>query len=394
MSQELIARSPDLKRLRDEGYDVSTHGAYLLLGHVPYVNARKEVAYGTLVSDLTLANDITAKPGTHVAYFIGEHPCNREGQEITGIKHSSGRIKLDGDLYADHSFSNKPADGYNEYHEKMTRYLDIISHPAFSLDPNCTAKVFPVIHSTGAESVFKYVDTASSRAGICAATRKFEGKKIAIVGLGGTGSYVLDLISKTPVQEIHLFDGDIFLQHNAFRAPGAASGEDLEKRMFKVEYFTLIYSKMRRSIVPHPYFVRASNVEELLQFDFVFLCMDSGESKRLIIEKLERSGTGFIDVGMGLYEVEDRIAGTLRVTTSTSKRRDHVKKRISLAPTDEHDEYSRNIQIVELNALNAALAVVKWKKLWDFYVDFETEHHATYTINGNSIANEEIGWLT
>jgi hypothetical protein len=37
-------------------------------------------------------------------------------------------------------------------------------------------------------------------------------------GLGGTGSYILDLVSKTPVNEILLFDSDDFLQHNAFRS--------------------------------------------------------------------------------------------------------------------------------------------------------------------------------
>lgn len=39
----------------------------------------------------------------------------------------------------------------------------------------------------------------------------------------------LDMISKTCVSEIHLYDKDQFQQHNSFRAPGAASIDDLEK---------------------------------------------------------------------------------------------------------------------------------------------------------------------
>ncbi|WP_318271316.1 ThiF family adenylyltransferase [Sphingobacterium cellulitidis] len=46
---------------------------------------------------------------------------------------------------------------------------------------------------------------------------KLERQKIAIIGLGGTGAYILDMVAKTPVKEIHLFDGDSFDQHNAFR---------------------------------------------------------------------------------------------------------------------------------------------------------------------------------
>ena len=44
-------------------------------------------------------------------------------------------------------------------------------------------------------------------------------------------------------------------------------------------------------------------------------------------------------------------------------------------------EYASNIQIVELNALNASYAVIKWKQLSGFYQDLEKEHHLTYSTN-------------
>lgn len=69
---------------------------------------------------------------------------------------------------------------------------------------------------------------------------------MAIIGLGGTGGYVLDQVAKTPVREIHLFDGDTFDMHNAFRAPGAATESDFGKP--KVEYFKAMYSNMHKSI--------------------------------------------------------------------------------------------------------------------------------------------------
>lgn len=109
-----------------------------------------------------------------------------------------------------------------------------------------------MIETTDTESVFKYADTASSRAGIAVASAKLELGKIGIVGTGGTGSYILDLVAKTPVKEIHLFDGDIMLNHNAFRSPGAPSVEELREKPSKAEYFQRLYSKMRRGIVAHP----------------------------------------------------------------------------------------------------------------------------------------------
>lgn len=214
---------------------------------------------------------------------------------------------------------------------------------------------------------------------------------VAIVGLGGTGSYTLDLVSKTPAKEIHLFDGDYFLQHNAFRSPGAPPIDELGKKPKKVHYFRNIYSTMRKNIFANDFDIDKSNVEHLRGMDFVFLCVHGGEVKRPIIEKLEEFGIPFVDVGMGVEVVDQQLLGILRVTTSTADKRDHVrdKKRISFSGGRDDGLYSQNIQIADLNALNAALAVIKWKKLFGFYADFEKEHFTTYTIDGNSIANED-----
>jgi len=394
MSQQLIARNGDLQQLRNDGYDiqVKAKGAYLVMRGVPYVNSRREVKRGTLVSELSLADNATIKPGTHVIYWAGEYPCNADGTEISKIRHQSQVKELDRDLVVQHSFSSRPDSGYADHHEKMVTYAAILSGPAHEIDPTAKAQTFPLIEPEEDEDcVFNYCDTASSRAEITAVTRKLELKKLAIVGVGGTGSYVLDLVAKAPVGEIHIFDGDKFLQHNAFRSPGAPSGDELRQVRTKAAYFKAIYSKMHRGIMPHEYLIDASNVAELRDMEFVFLCMDKGEAKKLIVKKLEEWGIPFIDVGMGIDLTDDALGGILRVTTSTPQKRAHVweKDRIPFSDGDGNDEYSRNIQIADLNALNAALAVIKWKKLFGFYRDLEHELFSTYTIDGNTIVNED-----
>jgi tRNA A37 threonylcarbamoyladenosine dehydratase len=392
MSQQLISRNADLQKLRNEGFDIQVKNNYLVVRSVPYVNSRKEVVRGTLVSELSLAGDVTIKPATHVIYFAGDYPCDADGAEIAKIRFQSAAKQLDQDLTVHHSFSSKPDAGYKDHYEKMTTYVAIISSPAQTIDPSTRAQTFPVVQAQNEESVFNYLDTASSRAEITAVTRKLESKKLAIVGIGGTGSYVLDLVAKTPVKEIHLFDGDKFLQHNAFRSPGAPSANELQGVPSKVAYFKDRYSKMHRGIIPHEFYIDASSVEHLREMEFVFLCMDTGEAKKLIVERLEEWGLPFIDVGMGVELTEDALGGILRVTTSTVKKREHVreKDRIPFSDGDANDEYSRNIQIADLNALNAALAVIKWKKLFGFYRDLEQEHFSTFTIDGNSLINEDL----
>ena len=64
-------------------------------------------------------------------------------------------------------------------------------------------------------------------------------------------------------------------------------------------------------------------------------------------------------------------------------------QRVSLVDANDHDEYHQNIQLADLNALNGALAVVRWKKHCGFYHDLDHEHHSTYVIDGNQIVNED-----
>ncbi len=81
---------------------------------------------------------------------------------------------------------------------------------------------------------------------------KLDGERVAIVGLGGTGSYILDFVAKTRVSEIHVFDHDTFFTHNAFRGPGAPSIEELNAAPLKVDRFVAMYSLMhRKGIVAH-----------------------------------------------------------------------------------------------------------------------------------------------
>src|SRR5256885_1035790 len=104
MSRRLISRSPDLKRLEDEGYEVAVRGSHLLVDHVPYRTAAGELAYGTLVSTLELAGDATVKPGDHVTHFMGGVPHGGDGAPLSRILHSVGQQRLAAELISDCSF--------------------------------------------------------------------------------------------------------------------------------------------------------------------------------------------------------------------------------------------------------------------------------------------------
>lgn len=238
--------------------------------------------------------------------------------------------------------------------------------------------------------IFKYPDTNSTRAKIDFLNRKFKNQKIAIIGLGGTGSYILDLVAKTHVKEIHLYDGDNFQVHNAFRSPGAIEGArfDVEAELKKVDYYAEVYSKMRHGIIPHPVYVTEDNLQSFSGFSWVFISIDKNEARSSITKGLLAIKIPFIDVGLGVNRLEDSLIGTLRVTTATDLKNDHLHYRIGSEETNEN-EYATNIQIVDLNCLNAVLAVMKWKKSCGFYQDLKNEHNSLYFINTGKILNED-----
>jgi hypothetical protein len=331
---------------------------------------------------------MTSKPSSHVAYWVGEHPCHGDGTKITSIQNSSQRQDFGSGICIDHTFSAK-AD-YHDYYHKMTTYIGRIAGEATKLDSTATAQTFPAIPEEGDNGIFKYVDTASSRANISALSEKLAGQRIGIIGLGGTGAYVLDLVAKTWVAEIHLFDGDTFSQHNAFRSPGAPTLEELQGKPQKVTHHAQVYSNMRQGILAHSTFLDESNLDLLDNLDFVFLCLDQGTEKRLIVEQLVSHQIPFVDAGMGIVLTDiQQLSGIVRTVVSTPINRAKAAPYISYADGSYgNNEYATNVQIVELNALNAVLAVIQWKKYYGIYSDAGSRCYAGYSITSGEMANE------
>ena len=390
MSHAPIARSNDLRRLQNEGYTLRiVDEAYLLVENVPYATAQGEVHEGTLVMDLTLNDDITVPPANHVTYWTGEFPHDANGGKLlTLITESRAKRPVSDSIPHAYQLSAKPDGGYRDYHHKVTTYVEILGREARQLSPAATAQQWKVVDDQDdAESVFHFADTASARQNTTDLARRLQHERVAIVGVGGTGSYVLDLVAKTWVREIHLFDDDPFLQHNAFRSPGPFSRCELDGGPIKSALQARRYSRMRKGIVAHDTCIDDTNVEQLGAFDTVFLCMDGHPIKAKILETCLANDTLLIDVGMGLHRAGDTLAGTLRTTAFYSGHRDHAEHCMDLAGDDAEGEYERNAQLAELNALNAALAVIKWKKVRGFYNDLTRELNCEYVIDGNKLMN-------
>ncbi len=392
MSADLISRSSDLRRLDEEGFELEIRDGYLLVHNVPYVRGDTSLARGMLVCALNLdpSGQMTVAPSDHTMYFAGDTPCHRDGSPLVAIINSSGRQTLGGGIEIDHYFSSKPegTGRYDNFYDKVVAYEGHLSRPARSHDPIANARTGRKAVCNDGQSPFQYPDTASARYGVGVVNRRLALSKVAIIGLGGTGSYVLDLVAKTPVQEIHLYDGDQLLNRNLFRAPGAPDPKSVMDFPYKVDYFFDIYSLMHRGIRPHRAHVGPDNINELHGFDFAFVCVDKGSSRSAITQGLHRLGVPFVDTGIGVGLEDGTLDGCARVTFVRAGGDWTAAERfLPFGDDGDDDEYNKGIQIADLNALNAALAVLRWKRWAGFYRDQRGEINCIYMVEGNMLSN-------
>ncbi|WP_051412928.1 ThiF family adenylyltransferase [Methylophilus sp. 5] len=385
---------PDLglTQLIDDGFKVVVEQGHIKILNVPFVTSSKIVSRGTLICPYISNAGIIQPPENHQVWWTEEYPCLSNGVPIEPFRNEDGVREIYPGCTIKHRFSNKPVgvDSYPNYYCKLTHYLYLIQAQAKVIDSSVDAKdlgndaeIMP--ESTGP---FAYSDTASVRAEIKAITARLEHQRIAVVGVGGTGSYILDQLAKTPVKEIHLFDGDVFEQHNAFRAPGAATFEEISLNQPKTRYFKTKYQAMHTGIFEHPHHLDATNLHELTDFNFVFLSVDNGTTRKLIYEHLKAQSIPFIDVGMNLYIDKNiqQLAGACRATLYQPGSEAFFEQNVPLSDGNEEDAvYKLNIQIADMNALNAQLAVMKWKQFSKFYRDDFDFTNALFTVNFMSL---------
>ncbi|MCP5534424.1 MAG: ThiF family adenylyltransferase [Akkermansiaceae bacterium] len=292
------------------------------------------------------------------------------------------------DVVVERSFSNKPRKSgkFADFFEKVESYVSIISGPAIELH-GASPYTFRISEVSPAESVFRFQDTMTSRAEIGDLSARLKDDVLAVIGLGGTGAYLLDFLVKTPAREIRIFDLDPFHVHNAFRSPGRLDEDELSKS--KAEVYKSRYENFRSGVSANVKFVDSSCEQEMDGVTFAFVCVDKGSSRSDVFDLLLGKGIPFIDVGMGLNRKHGPLGGMMRVTYYSRERGAALREmRLSELNDTPNDLYRTNIQIAELNAMNACLAVLRFKQIRGFYNEEQESEHLLMNVGDLSIAIE------
>lgn len=372
---ELANHNDDIRRLLEKGYALRIDGPHLVVRDIPYLDSQKALQMGAIVAKLVFVDKVKVKQDDHQIYFAGAVPHGLDGQPIPNL--AGGPITLPlikTDVVVQRSFSNKPSTGFANFFDKIEHYVAVISGPAISLH-KADPRTFRVDRDLISDSVFKFQDTLTSRAEISDLAAKFKEEIIAIIGLGGTGSFLLDFFVKTPVKEIRGFDGDAYHVHNAFRSPGKLEDGELGKN--KAELYQSRYNNFRTGLSLKQKYIDRSATPDLEGVTFAFVCVDKGSWRSEIFDLLIGMHIPFIDVGMGLSRKQQGpLAGMIRATYYPAEGAAAIRdKQLAEMVDDPDDIYRRSVQVSELNALNAAIAMLRYKQLRGFYVDDNSAYH-------------------
>lgn len=370
MFPKLVSLNDDLGRLVKKGYAAAFDSGYLVIRDIPYLDQAGQLQIGAFVTKLMFIDQYRVQQEDHQVFFAGGVPYQLDGNPIANLGGGTTTLSLSercNDVVVQRSFSNKPkTEGrFSDFFAKIESYTSLISGPGIERYGKSPYTFSTDVGETG-DVIFKLTDSLTSRAEIVDLANLFANEVVAIIGLGGTGSYLLDFMVKTPVREIRAFDLDPFHVHNAYRSPGRLHNDEFGKP--KADVYADRYENFRHGLHIQAVRIDASCLEEIEGVTFAFVCVDKGSSRADIFDLLIAKKIPFIDVGMGLKRKDGSLTGQARVTYYSP---DQAQKMRIMNLAELHDGpddlYRSNIQIGEFNALNAALAVIRYKQLRGFY---------------------------
>lgn len=382
------APDPHIQRLVDERHEVTIDGGYLIVDRIPYVTSAREIAWGALICHYRNVDGVPQLGNDHQCWFTGSMPHRADGTSLEGPLVSDKQPQTVAGRAVQMHLSNKPepiGDFFDNHYNKVTHYIRKLSRHARDIDPVVSATSVGSYRRREVPSVFHYANDAIAQSGLDAVADKLRLRRVCIVGVGGTGSYLLDALAKEEIERIDLYDHDVIEPKNPFRMPGAMSREDAYAGHNKALWLASCYAVMRTGVTGHQLRIDTENVAELAGADFVFIAVDHGPSRGIIARFLVEQRIPFIDVGIGVDKRADVAAliARARVTLVTPDTA-HLVDELPTADDSAEAVYN-NIQVLEINALNAMLAVIRFKQYLGFYAADEHPDVIKYVSSWNAL---------
>ena len=371
MSAILTSHDGGLDRVVQAGLDYTIEGDTLTVGPIPYRLPDGSVGHGQLICHLEREGERLRAPSDHtVGWVADEEPHTKSGEVLEGLIHQHDAQGWPNGITSRCGMSRKRHDGgYSDYGEKMLAYARLIARETGSSWRR--ESLGSGVVNEGNNMVDQ--ETGLTRSAIGDMDQLFAREKLAVIGAGGTGGFIVDMIAKCNVASIDIYDDDVVSQHTQLRWPGIVNRGVVEEHKNKAEYLAQIYaSRTNKNIKGHPLRVRRQYLTYFQNMTMVFVAVDRGADRREILTGLTELGVNFIDCGIDLRRQTDGLTASARVVRSACD--DDRGKRLELVEKTPHKDvgegmYEAAVQTAEINALNATMAVIAWKQGIGFYKD-------------------------
>jgi tRNA A37 threonylcarbamoyladenosine dehydratase len=127
---------------------------------------------------------------------------------------------------------------------------------------------------------------------------RFLKAKIAVIGIGGVGSWVAEALARSAVGEVNLFDLDHIAESNVNRQLHALENTFGQAKVSAMAQRVLQINPQCR-VTPVESFIEADNLEVITAagFDYVIDCIDNFRTKAALIAACRREKVRIITVG-------------------------------------------------------------------------------------------------
>jgi hypothetical protein len=311
-------------------------------------------------------------PKNHQMYFIGTQPYDDKQRVLFRGLDAADAPLFDGKRAAFYwSWKRQTPQGqwieYDDLYDKFVSYIEYVTGPARAKFGD-TVRIAPFenLEDPDDKSPFAFYDMNSARANLGELNKTLQNDVVAVIGAGGTGSYIVDFLIKTPVKSIRVFDKDTHDIQNAFRTPGATVREEFGQP--KVDVLEARYRGFHSGLQILESYLHSESEGFLDGVTFAFVAVDKVSSRRAIANLLAKLKIPFINVGMGLKHGSPGLVGAVETSLVDELSAPIIFDEIAGERlNDVADDYDDNIQTVELNALNAAYAVLMYKRYRGYY---------------------------
>ena len=248
------------------------------------------------------------------------------------------------------TLSYKPEEGYKNAWEALSAYANFLCghYHGMSAEPTRSNRPYTFDLPPQDDEAAMWTSHVSQ-------------EKVAIIGLGGVGSWIADLVVKSDALEVHGWDYDYIESKNILRMPGA-----VDPRMWinkpKAEWFKEAYGRVHANVSDHNVKVTSDNVKEVLaDTTFAFVAVDLDEDRTMICESLANAGIPFVVAGLSLTREVGQVSFSARIITAypQSSTWETLLPHVGQAGQEDYG----SLDIADAYSIVAGWAVQSWRKM-------------------------------